>query len=548
MKEYIKPPRLSTSFSRSGAKARDRFANILDTRGKRRGTIAVMLVIASLFAVGGCFKKKEHLPAPADTAITAEDGITVAAIGEDSSGQRNDIILLANMTDGALNVTQIPRDTIAGYNGSAKIGQMPETHQILPAIEEVTGVECDKYVIVNYGGFREIVDAVGGIDFDVPLDMRYSDPNQGLEIDLQAGEQHLNGRQVEELIRYRKSNVAEDGTFGGYENGDLDRLKVQSDVYKAIGDKLRQSGAADKLPKILKDNTETNLTVSDFAKIIAEAITLKPENIKIETLPGEYNDNGEYICEKRKAEETTGLPSIYGEDDTVGYTAKIKSARVNGTEYDISGGSGWMSMYNKRLDTAFVQCSGNFDNDKMLYVKGIMTGKKGELEISERPAEKAGEYQTSISAVTVNAKYDDFPEKGGELVIEGTDSDTRIVAEIIYDEAHNTKKYYDTKITSARVNGTDYKITDEDYSTVVYDPRLKKYNISIYGGTKDGYIAAAGEVSGAPAQKIDVQMIRDGEPVLNVRAFVSAIDTDGGEVNIVNSDSDTRITVALSAR
>ncbi len=542
MKNHIKPPRLSTSFSRSGAKARDRFANILDTRSKKRGIIAVMLVTASLFAVGGCFSAKSIREDP-DT-----DGVSIAAVGKDSSGQRNDIILLAHMTDGALNITQIPRDTIAGYNGSAKIGQMPETHQILPAIEEVTGVKCDKYIIVNYGGFREIVDAVGGIDFNVPVDMRYSDPSQGLEIDLKAGEQHLNGEQAEGLIRYRKSNVMEDGTFSGYENGDLDRLIVQSGVYKAIGDKLRASGAAAKLPGILKNNTETNLTVSDFANIITEAVKLNPENIKIETLPGEYNDNGEYICEKRKSEEATGLPSIYGEDDTVGYTAKIKSARVNGKDYDIGGGDGWMSMYNKRLDTAFVQCSGNFGGDKMLYVKGVMTGKEGDLEISECPVEKAGESQTALSAVTVSAGYNDFPEKGGELIIEGTDSDTLITVEINYDEAHNTKKYYDAKITSARVNGTAYKITDEDYSTVVYDPRLKKYNVSVYGGTGGGYIAAAGEVSGTPMQPIDVKMIKDGDPVFSSHATVSAIDTDGGGVSILDSKSDTRIDMMLTPR
>ena len=56
--------------------------------------------------------------------------------------------------------------------------------------------------IIN--GFRNIIDAIGGVEFDVPIRMFYNDPEQNLHIDLQKGKQLLNGKKAEMLVRFRQ--------------------------------------------------------------------------------------------------------------------------------------------------------------------------------------------------------------------------------------------------------------------------------------------------------------------------------------------------------
>ena len=79
------------------------------------------------------------------------------------------------------------------------------------------GFEVDGYVEVNLEAFVEIIDLMGGVTFDVPQRMYYSDPSQNLYIDLYPGEQTLTGDQAIGVVRYRS----------GYAAGDIRRTEVQ---------------------------------------------------------------------------------------------------------------------------------------------------------------------------------------------------------------------------------------------------------------------------------------------------------------------------------
>ena len=69
-------------------------------------------------------------------------------------------------------------------------------------LEDILGVQIDYYVKVNLDAFRQIVDAVGGVDFDVPMDMYWDmSDNGGPVINLKAGMQHLDGAKAEQLVR-----------------------------------------------------------------------------------------------------------------------------------------------------------------------------------------------------------------------------------------------------------------------------------------------------------------------------------------------------------
>ena len=98
------------------------------------------------------------------------------------------------------------------------------------------GFRPDKYVIVNFDGIAAIVDAIGGVDYDVPFDMKYDDPSQNLHIDLKKGQQHLDGKQTVGFLRWRHNN---DYTVQ-YTNGDEGRVENQQKFLKALAGQVLQ--------------------------------------------------------------------------------------------------------------------------------------------------------------------------------------------------------------------------------------------------------------------------------------------------------------------
>ena len=85
-------------------------------------------------------------------------------------------------------------------------GKGGNIEQTSKEIERLMGFRPDKYVIVNFDGIAAIVDAIGGVDYDVPFDMKYDDPSQNLHIDLKKGQQPLDGKQIVGFLRWRHNN------------------------------------------------------------------------------------------------------------------------------------------------------------------------------------------------------------------------------------------------------------------------------------------------------------------------------------------------------
>ncbi|MBR5154916.1 MAG: LCP family protein [Clostridia bacterium] len=224
----------------------------------------------------------------------------ILVAGTDAEGYRTDLILLCryNMTDNSVTALQIPRDTRIEETtrNDKKINSSystPEREQTLcDEVEMLTGIRPERYVIVSFKAFRQLIDAIGGVEVDVPIRMFYNDPFQNLSIDLYPGKQVLNGRQSEMFMRFRYND---DGT--GYPNGDIDRIAAQKKFYEAALDKLLSGGTILKVPKILgiiTENVRTDFTGEDIMKYIGKIPSFKTENIKILTLPGEgaYADDG----------------------------------------------------------------------------------------------------------------------------------------------------------------------------------------------------------------------------------------------------------------
>ena len=216
-----------------------------------------------------------------------DDRFCVLIFGKDKVSGLSDVIMLASFDAENKNacVLQIPRDTYAEYENS----EYRKINGVLRALgeegacsffEESFGIEIDGFVSIDLKGFRAMVDAMGGVEMNVPRDLKYSDPGQGLYIDLKAGKQLLNGSQSEMLVRYRS----------GYTRGDLDRLDMQKRFLAAFFVSLKEkitpfniySVANSALPYV-----KTNISVAKMLSLSLNVITLDEENVCIATASGE---------------------------------------------------------------------------------------------------------------------------------------------------------------------------------------------------------------------------------------------------------------------
>lgn len=219
---------------------------------------------------------------------------TFVVAGVDEDGYRTDLILLCQISkkNGRISVLQIPRDTrINNKRNDKKINSAYYSgFEVMSSeIEQVTGLQPKKYAIVGFDGFRDIVNALGGVKIDVPIRMKYDDPVQDLHIDLQPGKQKLDGKKAEMYMRFRKGN---DGS--GYPNGDVGRLSAHKQLYDAIAQKLLSPAGVVRTPAVfaaIKKNTETNFSAGEIIGLIKDSMRIGKDNIGVYTLPGD----GKYV-------------------------------------------------------------------------------------------------------------------------------------------------------------------------------------------------------------------------------------------------------------
>ena len=212
--------------------------------------------------------------------------------GVDEDGYRTDVLIFAqyNLMTNQINMVQIPRDTYVqigktdrkinsayGYN---------KEEELFKQVEYILdGVNVDRYVMVDFQGFRDIIDAIGGVEYDVPINMNYDDPVQDLHIHLEKGQQTLDGAKAEMFVRFRQNN---DGT--GYPMGDTDRVKAQTGFIYAAIDQITSVQNVLKLPKLISiatENVKTNFSTSEMMKYAPMVLKLGRENINIMQLEGE---------------------------------------------------------------------------------------------------------------------------------------------------------------------------------------------------------------------------------------------------------------------
>ena len=276
---------------------------------KRRRTALVVLLILAIIIAAGWISYIVFFEAPdisddeglKNVDINIEEGVTngrnngmytFLVVGRDKVGNNTDTIMVGriDVVNKTLNVISIPRDTLINSNYNVKkinyiypanvntggdaIGSLCE------AVSNMLGFNVDNYIVVDIQAAAELVDCIGGVEFDVPVDMHYDDPGQDLHIDIDAGLQTLDGENAVKVFRFRNT----------YAGGDIERIGVQHDLLMAIAKQTLTLGNVPNIGEIIdivEDHTETDLTGDNIRFYIKAFLTIDKEDIHFYTLPGD---------------------------------------------------------------------------------------------------------------------------------------------------------------------------------------------------------------------------------------------------------------------
>ncbi|MGK7888265.1 MAG: LCP family protein [Leptolyngbyaceae cyanobacterium] len=221
---------------------------------------------------------------------------TSPTVDLDRLAGRSDAMLLVqlNPEENTVNVLSIPRDTQVQFPDEVGVTKINHANLVggprLAAkvvSHNLAGVEIDRYVRINTTAFRELVDAVGGVEITVPTDMNYTDQTQGLYIDLAAGKQVLMGDEAEQFARFRGD------TFG-----DIGRVQRQQQLLGALRDRLMSANILPRIPSIvqlLRAQIDTNLTSEEFLAILNFALEMEQDDFRMVMLPGTFSQD-EYLA------------------------------------------------------------------------------------------------------------------------------------------------------------------------------------------------------------------------------------------------------------
>jgi LCP family protein required for cell wall assembly len=213
-----------------------------------------------------------QIPYPVGVIPQPEGQINIVLLGSDQRNGpdfRTDTIILVTIDPhtGQVNLTSIPRDlyvyipgwTMQRINTAMGHGGFQD---LADAFEYNLGVRPDHYVMINFQGFKAIVDRLGGIDVQVEKPLTDWLPGYGYYT-INTGATHMDGNLALWYVRSRKTS------------SDIDRLRRAQEVILAIGQKLLQRGLlahAELLYQQYSTNVTTDMTVNDIIPLLPIAI------------------------------------------------------------------------------------------------------------------------------------------------------------------------------------------------------------------------------------------------------------------------------------
>ena len=282
----------------------------VNKKGKKKKHIAlrvflviflVLIILAVVFAIrvhqngGGLQGILKTSLGHDENTLQRLDKIYCLILGQ--SENLTDTIMLASYDPKTQEAAllSIPRDTFIGdnINYASEWDKINATYQTgventLEAVRKITGINVQYYLKVDTEALKVLVDEIGGVYFDVPIDMHYTDRRQNLYIDLKAGYQLLDGDKAEQVVRFRHNS---DGTTYPYEYGgeDLGRMRTQRAFLTALIEQSIENMDLNTILSfldIVEKYVETNLDFNAIKDYVPYVLDFKIDNLKTATLPG----------------------------------------------------------------------------------------------------------------------------------------------------------------------------------------------------------------------------------------------------------------------
>jgi LCP family protein required for cell wall assembly len=277
-----------------------------------------------------------QIPAPP----AKDERVNVLVMGTDlgdptnsRAPSRTDTMILASFDpeENRADLISLPRDTRVAIKGKGldKLGHAHAYGGAALAMDTVSkflGIDVHYYFKIDYAGFRQFIDNLGGVRVNVPFDMNYSDPcdNPPLRINLKKGWQTLNGEKALQYVRNRE----------GYPDGDLGRIRAQQALIDSVIDKVLSAGTILRLPAIadtLSNHLSTNMTPAEMSKYAFRAAGIRKESINMYRLPGDdkYINGISYFLYDEK--QTRDLVSVvFGKPEAGNGTVKVEVLNGSG--------------------------------------------------------------------------------------------------------------------------------------------------------------------------------------------------------------------------
>ncbi len=295
-------------------------------------TIFVILFVFLFVIMGFGLFDDSNILAPVENGK-----INVLLLGVDESGLRSDTIMVAayDVNEAKVNLMSIPRDTkikienrgitrkineVHALNSKKKNGEIVGAEAMAEVVTQLTGIPINYYAEFSFASIDNLFDVLGPVEFNVPdiegggRGMNYDDPYQNLHIHLKPGLQKLTGNQIQQFLRYRKSN------YGVGTGSDTDRVTRQQELFKAIIDQKVNISILPKVPAIfsqISKEIKTNIQTGDITKYIRHIAKLSGESVTTYTLPGENKTLGGGSYFVVNLEETaTMLRDVFGYEGT----------------------------------------------------------------------------------------------------------------------------------------------------------------------------------------------------------------------------------------
>ena len=267
--------------------------------------LATVILFYKKYKEEGCAGVSKTLLGHNEETVNSLDKMYCLILGQ--SQNLTDTIILASYDPKTQEAAllSIPRDTFIGENEAYatswdKINAVYQTgaENTLKEVRELTGINVQYYLKVDTEALKVLVDEIGGVYFDVPIDMHYTDRNQNLYIDLKAGYQLLDGDKAEQLVRFRHNS---DGTTypASYGTQDTGRMRTQRNFISAL---IKQTVTPNNILKlgefidIANKYVKTNIPIDLLKDYIPYAVEFPIDNLVTDALPGEAKQlNGVWL-------------------------------------------------------------------------------------------------------------------------------------------------------------------------------------------------------------------------------------------------------------